>query len=80
MTRLDKITAKQLNISRTQAKAMIKNGEVCVNGTVIKSVDFKCSDDDKISAGGKEIERRHYDEQAKGRYLGERGQGRQNRN
>ena len=25
MTRLDKITAKQLNISRTQAKAMIKN-------------------------------------------------------
>ena len=60
MTRLDKITAKQLNISRTQAKTMIKNGEVCVNGAVIKSVDFKCSDDDKISAGGKEIERRDF--------------------
>lgn len=60
MTRLDKITAKQLNISRTQAKAMIKNGEVCVNGAVVKSVDFKCSDDDKISAGGKEIERRDF--------------------
>lgn len=60
MTRLDKITAKQLNISRTQAKTMIKNGEVCVNGAVTKSVDFKCSDDDKISAGGKEIERRDF--------------------
>lgn len=39
---------------------MIKNGEVCVNGAIIKSVDFKCSDDDKISADGKEIERRDF--------------------
>lgn len=55
MTRLDKITAKQLNISRTQAKTKIKGGEIRVNGEVITQSEYKCNDDDIITAGDKDI-------------------------
>lgn len=60
MTRLDKITAKQLNISRTQAKAMIKAGEVTVNGKAVRSSDFKCSDSDIISVNGRDIDYKEF--------------------
>ena len=41
MERLDKIIAVSFLISRNDAKKAIKNGEVCVNGTVVKDVGFK---------------------------------------
>lgn len=48
MTRLDKILSRELNISRNDAKSIVKQGRVSVNGAIAKSSDMKCSDDDEI--------------------------------
>ncbi len=55
MTRLDKILSAQLNISRSDAKNLLKKGRVFVNGTVEKSGDTKCSDTDVITVDGEKI-------------------------
>ncbi len=55
MTRLDKILSTQLNISRSDAKNLLKKGRVSVNGTVEKSGDAKCSDNDVITVDGEKI-------------------------
>lgn len=55
MTRLDKIISTQLNITRSQAKAVIKQGRVQVNGITAKTGDIKCFDDDLIRVDGKSI-------------------------
>lgn len=55
MTRLDKILSTQLNISRTDAKALLKKGRVSVNGTVIKTADTKCADSDIVTVDGEQI-------------------------
>ncbi len=55
MTRLDKILSAQLNISRSDAKNLLKKGRVSVNGTVEKSGDTKCSDTDVITVDGEKI-------------------------
>lgn len=55
MERLDKILARELNITRTQAKALLRSGGVLVNGAVVKSGDIKCSTDDEITVEGKVI-------------------------
>ena len=55
MTRLDKILSTQLNISRTDAKQMIKNGRVSVNGIPAKSGDVKVADADIVAVDGNEI-------------------------
>lgn len=55
MTRLDKILSTQLNISRTDAKNLIKKGRVLVNGVPAKSGDVKCSDSDSVIVDDKEI-------------------------
>lgn len=55
MTRLDKILSTQLNISRSDAKTMLKKGSVSVNGTVAKSGDLKCSDTDVVTVNGEKI-------------------------
>lgn len=55
MTRLDKILSTQLNISRTDAKNLIKKGRVLVNGVPAKSGDVKCSDSDSVMVDDKEI-------------------------
>lgn len=55
MTRLDKILSTQLNISRTDAKALLKKGRVSVNGTVTKTVDTKCADSDIVTVDGEQI-------------------------
>lgn len=55
MTRLDKILSTQLNISRTDAKALLKKGRVSINGTVIKTADTKCADSDIVTVDGEQI-------------------------
>ena len=55
MTRLDKILSTQLNISRTDAKQMIKKGRVSVNGIPAKSGDVKIADADIVAVDGNEI-------------------------
>lgn len=55
MTRLDKILSTQLNISRTDAKQMIKKGRVSVNGIPVKSGDVKVADADIVAVDGNEI-------------------------
>lgn len=55
MTRLDKILSRELNITRSEAKALIKRGDCAVNGIVAKSGDQKCADSDEITVNGKPI-------------------------
>lgn len=55
MTRLDKILSSQLNISRSDAKALLKKGRVSLNGKVAKSGDAKCADSDVVTVDGKQI-------------------------
>lgn len=56
MERIDKILALELNMSRADAKSLIKKGGVAVNGVKINNcsvkVDEKC---DRISVGSNEI-------------------------
>ena len=55
MERLDKLLSRELNITRNEAKALIKKGSVTVNGAEAASGDIKCAATDCITAGGKEI-------------------------
>lgn len=55
MTRIDKILARELNISRTQAKQIIKQGRVTADSQTVKAADFKCSDDAQIFVDGEKI-------------------------
>ena len=55
MTRLDKLISDKLNITRSQAKALIKSGGVTVNGTAVLSCDAKCADSDIVTANGKQL-------------------------
>ena len=55
MQRLDKIIADKLNITRAQAKQLIKSGEVSFNSQAVLSPDLKCSEEDEISVSGKKI-------------------------
>lgn len=59
--RIDKFIAEQAGVSRSDAKALIKRGQICVNGTVIKSADAKISpESDSITVCGKEIAYRKF--------------------
>ena len=51
--RLDKAVADKLNTTRSNAKQLIKKGEVCVNSKIVLSPDFKCGGGDLISVSGK---------------------------
>ncbi|MBQ9227828.1 MAG: rRNA pseudouridine synthase [Eubacterium sp.] len=53
--RLDKKLADALNITRSEAKAAIKQKAVCVNGRVITAADFACSDSDSITLNGQAV-------------------------
>ena len=55
MTRLDKTIADKLNITRSQAKQLIKGGEVFVNSKAVLSSDFKCGETDEITVSGKKL-------------------------
>ena len=54
MERLDKIISKNLNITRSEAKSLIKSGAVSVDGKIVKSPEFKCDSAD-IKANGKRL-------------------------
>lgn len=55
MERLDKILSRELNITRSQSKQLVRTGSVCVNGVVAKAGDIKCSDTDEIDVDGRVI-------------------------
>ncbi len=56
MERLDKIISHKLNITRSEAKSLIKSGSVSVNSLPVKSGDIKIGENDKISVDGKELD------------------------
>lgn len=59
--RLDKFVSEQYGVSRSDAKTMIKKGQVSVNGTAVKSADIKLDPDkDTVIVGGKEISYRKF--------------------
>ncbi|MCR5207588.1 MAG: rRNA pseudouridine synthase [Eubacterium sp.] len=60
MTRLDKLISRELNISRNDAKALIKKGCVTVNGAPVTSSDFKCGDGDSVEADGKTLSKNEF--------------------
>ena len=53
MERLDKFLSRELNITRTQAKAVIRSGGVTVNSFPAKTADMKIDPlKDLVSANG----------------------------
>ncbi len=54
MERLDKIISSSFNITRSQAKSLIKSGTVKINGETAVKSDMKCSADD-VTVDGKNI-------------------------
>ena len=55
MERLDKIISNRTGISRKDAKAAISSGQVTVSGNIIRSSDFKVSENDEIFLEGKKV-------------------------
>ncbi len=55
MERLDKIISNRTGISRKDAKAAISSGKVTVSGNIIRSSDFKVSENDEIFLENKKI-------------------------
>lgn len=55
MNRLDKILSTSLNISRNDAKALLKKGRVFVDGKKVVTGDLKCDDSNEILVDGKAI-------------------------
>ena len=55
MERLDKLLSHNLNITRSEAKSLIKNKAVCINGKTVTASDIKCDSGDDISVNGKGI-------------------------
>ncbi|MGN0531331.1 MAG: pseudouridine synthase [Eubacterium sp.] len=53
--RLDKILSRQLNITRTQAKDVLRSGRVAVNDVIQRDGSIKCGDSDAISVDGRLI-------------------------
>lgn len=59
--RLDKFIAEQANVTRSEAKQLLKKGEITVNGAVVKSGDAQISPEtDNIFVCGKEISYRRF--------------------
>lgn len=51
MERLDKIIAERMNLSRKDAKALIRTGEVTVNGARADADGLKCAETDIVRIG-----------------------------
>ena len=60
MTRLDKLVSDKMNVTRSQAKAMIKAGSVAVNGTAVFSPEQKCADADVVTVDGRQLDTREF--------------------
>jgi 16S rRNA pseudouridine516 synthase len=54
--RLDKYISKALGVTRKEAKQIIKNGEVTVDGKVIKKADFKVPEGAEVLVEGQKVE------------------------
>jgi 16S rRNA pseudouridine516 synthase len=55
LERLDKIISNRTGISRKDAKAAISSGKVTVSGNVVRSSDYKVSENEEIILDGKKI-------------------------
>lgn len=56
MERIDKVISKELNIGRSEAKALIKQGRVVLNGLPVKSFNDKLAEEkDTLTVDGREI-------------------------
>lgn len=56
MERIDKVISKELNIGRSEAKALIKQGRVVLNGLPVKSFNDKLDEEkDTLTVDGREI-------------------------
>ncbi len=55
MERIDKILTNAGLMSRKDAKIAAKKGRICVNGSVVKSADFKISDADELTLDGERV-------------------------
>jgi len=53
--RLDKFVAKALSISRKEAKELIREGRVRINGIPVKNPDYRLKEKDTVEVEGKEI-------------------------
>ena len=54
--RIDKFISEQGSLSRSDAKAAIKKGQVFVNGEKVRSADLKIDPErDSITLNGKEL-------------------------
>ena len=53
--RIDKIISSQGLVSRSEMKAMIKRGEVSLNGVVVKDSGIKAGYDDEIIINGQRL-------------------------
>ncbi|MBO5376940.1 MAG: rRNA pseudouridine synthase [Ruminiclostridium sp.] len=59
--RIDKFVSEQGGISRSDAKTMIRKGQILVNGTVVKSADAKIDPEkDIITINGKDVAYRQF--------------------
>ncbi len=58
--RIDKIIANQGLASRSEVKAMIRRGEISLNGLIIKDSSVKADYDDEIVVNGKKINQTEY--------------------
>lgn len=59
--RLDKFVSEQAGVTRSEAKQLLKKGEITVNGAVVKSADAQITPEaDRIFVSGKEISYRKF--------------------
>ncbi len=56
MERLDKMISSRTGISRKDAKSAISSGKVTVSGQIIRSSEYKVSENDEIFLEGKKID------------------------
>ena len=60
MERIDKILSRELNITRSQSKTLLRSGRVALDGKVITSGNLKCPDGCAISVDGELISNNKY--------------------
>ncbi|MBQ8613343.1 MAG: rRNA pseudouridine synthase [Ruminiclostridium sp.] len=59
--RIDKFISEQAGVSRSDAKTMLKKGQVLINGSIVKSADAKIDPEkDIVTIGGKKISYRKF--------------------
>ena len=59
--RIDEFISEQAGVSRSDAKTMLKKGQILINGSIVKSADAKLDPEkDIVTIGGKEISYRKF--------------------